>query len=697
MLFTDVEGSTRLLQELSREEYVAALTQHRRLLRETFTTHGGVEVEMQGDSFHFAFASPARAVAAAAAAQQALEDHEWTREPIRVRIGIHTGEPVEVDGLYAGLDVHRAARIMSAGHGGQVLLSRTTRDFLDESIGLRDLGEHRLKDLSAPQRMYQLLVEGLENDFPPIKTLENRPTNLPVQPTLLIGREREVKDALRLMERADVRLLTLTGPGGTGKTRLALQLAAELLDEFPDGVFFVTLAPLTNPELVIATIAQTLAVHEQAGRTVSETLGEFLAEKQLLLVLDNFEHVIEAGVEVATVIAGAPRVKAVVTSRAPIRVAAEHEYAVPSLALPDPGRLPQPKALTQYEAVALFIDRAQAVKTDFEVASSNAAAVAEICVRLDGLPLAIELAAARVRTLAPQAILQRLDQRLKLLVGGARDAPARQQTLHSTIDWSYRLLPEPEQLLFADLSVFVGGCTLEAAERVCGRDGVDIFDALSSLIENSLLRQVEGEEGESRFLMFETIREYASERLEERGQREELRRRHAEYVLGLIPSRDDFLGEHGPRLLRQMDAEQDNLRAALECLFEIGETDTALTLVEAVWRFWMIRGYLEEGRRWAEQAVSQSSNTPTKLRAAVVSVFGEFLRFQGKSEEALTAKNECLALERELGECRWSPQRCTISVRSTCRWVTSNSLAGCTKRHSFSVARPGANSASPMR
>jgi predicted ATPase len=492
----------------------------------------------------------------------------------------------------------------------------------------------------------------VRSNFPPPRTLENRPTNLPVQPTLLIGRDREVKDTLLLLVRGDVRLLTLTGPGGTGKTRLALQLAAEVVDDFPDGVFFVALAPLTDPELVLPTIAQTLAVHEQPGQTASETLADFLGQKKLLLVLDNFEQVIEAAAGVAALIAHAPRVKAVVTSRAPIHVAAEHEYAVPPLALPDPGHLPGLQVLTQYEAVALFIERAQAIKPDFEVVSGNAAAVAEICVQLDGLPLAIELAAARVRMLPPQAILQRLDQRLKLLVGGARDAPARQQTLYGAIDWSYRLLPEAEQCLFADLSVFVGGCTLEAAEKVCERDGTDVFEGLSSLIEKSLLRQAEGEDGEPRFLMLETIREYASQRLEERGEADELRRRHVEYVLTLVQSEADLMGARGPRLLRQLDAERDNLRAALEYLLASRVTEETLELVEAVWPFWLFRGYLEEGRSWAEKAVKRSSDTPSKLRSWVVSTLGEFLRFQGKFEEAIEAKNEALAVARELGEVR---------------------------------------------
>jgi predicted ATPase/class 3 adenylate cyclase len=657
MLFTDIEGSTRLLQQLGRDRYAEALDLHRRLLRAAFQRHDGYEVDCEGDAFFVAFARAADAVRAAGEAQAALAAAAWPDGlEVRVRMGIHTGEPLVAPPKYVGLDVHRAARIMDAAHGGQVLVSEAVYLLVAcedlDGASFRDLGDHRLKDLSVAQRLHQLLVPGLRSDFPTPRTLENRPTNLPVQPTVLIGRDREMKDTLRLLERGDIRLLTMTGPGGTGKTRLALQLAAEVVDDFPDGVFFVTLAPLTDPELVVTTIAQTLAVHEQPGRTVPETLADFLADKKLLLVLDNFEHVIEAGAEVAAVMARAPRVKAVVTSRAPIHIAAEHEYAVPPLALPDPGHLPQLQVLTQYEAVALFIARAQAVKPDFEVASGNAAAVAEICVRLDGLPLAIELAAARVRMVSPQAILQRLDQRLKLLVGGARDAPARQQTLHGAIDWSYRLLPEPEQRLFADLSVFVGGCTLEAAEKVCERDGVDVFEGLSSLIEKSLLRQTEGEDGESRFLMLETIREYASQQLEERGEADELRHRHAESVLTLVQSEADLMGECGPRLLRQMDAERDNLRAALDYLLATGETDAALTLVEVVWPFWLFRGYLEEGRRWVERAVSQSSDTPSKLRTWVVGLLGEFLRFQGKFEEAIEAKNEALVVARDLGEVR---------------------------------------------
>src|SRR5215471_16117420 len=492
LLFTDIEGSTRLLQQLG-ERYASTLETCRSLLRGVFLEFDGHEVDTQGDAFFIAFARASDAVAAAVEAQRALTNHSWPDGVmVRVRMGLHTGEPLRSAEGYVGLDVHYAARIMSAGHGGQVLLSHTTRDLVEQTlpsgVSLWDLGAHRLKDLQQPSHLFQLVVPGLPADFPPLKTLDSSPNNLPLQPTPFLGREKVVDAIGQLLLRDSSRLVTLTGPGGVGKTRLGLQVAAEQASHFPDGTWFVSLAPLSDPELVLPTISQTLGLPEARNQLPLEHLKSALHEKKVLLLLDNFEQVVSAATSVADLLAGCPRLKVLVTSRAGLHVRAEREYPVPALLLPDMTRLPDLLALSQYEAVALFIERAQAVNPAFQVTNANAPAVAEICVRLDGLPLALELAAARIRLFPPQALLTRLGQRLPLLVSSARDVPARQQTLRQTIQWSYDLLTSHEQRLFRRLAVFVGGCAFQAVEAVA-QEQTSALDTMTSLLDKNLLRQ----------------------------------------------------------------------------------------------------------------------------------------------------------------------------------------------------------------
>ncbi|HEV3474350.1 MAG TPA: adenylate/guanylate cyclase domain-containing protein, partial [Actinomycetota bacterium] len=599
-LFTDIEGSTRLLQRLG-DRYPELLSEHGRLLREAVSQEDGIVVSTEGDSFFVAFRSPGQAVRAATAAQRALDANDWPDgTAVRVRMGLHTGEGTRGGENYVGLDVHRAARIAAAAHGGQILISSATRSLVEntlpDGVSARDLGDHRLRDLDQSERLYQLAVRDLPSDFPPPKTLDARPNNLPTRLTRFIGRGPEIMAVEDLLE--NTRLLTLTGPGGTGKTRLSLQVASEMLPRFEDGAFFVDLSPITDPSLVATSIADAVGAKEEPGRSVGDTLQDHLRDKELLLVLDNFEQVTAATDVVQLLLNCAPRLKLLVTSRIVLHLSGEQEYPVPPLALPDPAHLPGLEALSQFEAVALFIDRARAVKPDFAVTNENAPAVAEICARLDGLPLAIELAAVRVKLLSPQSMLARLGQRLPLLTGGARDLPERQRTLRGAIEWSHDLLDDAKRSLFARLAVFQGGCTLEAAEAVCGTD-LDVLDGLASLVDESLLRRSETTDGELRFGMLETIREFAAERLAESGQQEKLRRRHAEWVMAFAEEAEpEIVGENQALWLDRTEREHDNIRAALRWANDHGEGEIALRTGASLWRFWQQRGHLREGRQW---------------------------------------------------------------------------------------------------
>jgi predicted ATPase/class 3 adenylate cyclase len=659
-LFSDVEGSTRLLERLGRERYAEALELHRRLLREAFDHHAGYEVDCEGDAFFVAFPSAGEALAAAAEAQQALAAAEWPAEgDIRVRMGLHTGEPLLVPPKYVGLDVHKAARIMAAGHGGQVLFSEATRRLL-EGVESISLGEHRLKDLLQAEPLHQLRIEGLPSEFPALKTLGNRPNNLPDQPNALIGREREVAEVAALLSRNDVRLLTLTGPGGIGKTRLALQAAAELLDQFADGVYFVALAPTRDASLVIPTIAQAVAVRERPGQPLPETLAEHLADKSLLLLLDNLEQIRPAGREVAAMLRASPTVKVLATSRAPLHVAAEHLYSVPPLTLPDPTDLPDADALRGIETIRLFIERAQAVRLDFALTAENAPVIAEVCARLDGLPLAIELAAARARVLSPQALLARLDRRLRLLTGGGDDLDERQQTLRGTIAWSFDLLSESEQFLFARLGIFVGGCRLDAAEDVCDPDrllAIEILDGTASLVEKSLLHQREDADGEPRFLMLETIREFARDRLQESGTAPAVSERHARHFLRFAEERAaEYAGPRQSQWLEWLDAEQANMRAALAYFIEHDRAEELAVLAIGLSRWWYLRGHLREGRDLLQRILEREHELPPSIRGKVLHEAVVLTHRTGDYEKAAALAERSLALAGETDDVERIPE-----------------------------------------
>jgi predicted ATPase/class 3 adenylate cyclase len=632
LLFSDIEGSTRLLRRTG-PAYPGLLERHRALLREAFERHGGHVLGAEGDGFFVAFESAGDAAAAAAEGQRALAGHDWPPgSEIRVRMGLHTGEPRLVDRNYVGLDVHHAARVMSAGHGGQVVVSAATRSLLGPGVELRDLGEHLLKDLAGPEQLYQLELVGLPAEFPPLNTLDSRFTLLPTVPNAFVGRERELAEAGELLARDDVRLVTLVGPGGTGKTRLALQLAGNVSERFAGGSAFVQLAPVRDSELVVPTVAQTLGLRDQPGESAIETLSEHLRDKQVLLVLDNFEQVLAAAPAVASLLAAAPGLKLLATSRAPLHLSGERSYRVPQLALDD--------------AVALFAERAQAAAPDFRLDDGNADTVAEICRRLDGLPLAIELAAPRVRTLSPQALLRRLDQRLPLLTGGAQDADERQQTLRGTIAWSYDLLLEHEQALFRRLAVFVGGFRLEAAAAV-GESG-DVLEDLDSLVEQSLLLRLrEDSDGEPRFWMLETIREYAREQLEGAGELESARRRHGAWFAELAECLDAeaVTGDQAAAVGRLVD-DYPNLRAALERAREDRDGELLLRFATALWPFWSTRGYVAEGRQALEDALALSGERPPRALLGLCA-----LRvFSGNSDGLLDDIQEVLHAAEELGD-----------------------------------------------
>jgi predicted ATPase/class 3 adenylate cyclase len=666
-LFSDIEGSTTLERSIGRDRYAAVLERHRVILREVWLATGGDEQGTEGDSFVVVFSEAWAAVAAGARAQLALAAEPWPEDaPVRVRMGINTGDAGRAGDSYVGLALNRTARVAAVARGGQILVTGTTRDLYEdhpvEGVTLRDLGEHRLKDLGAPVRLFQVEADGLQATFPAIRSLDAHPNNLPTQLTTFIGRDDELDAAADLL--STTRLLTLTGPGGTGKTRLSLQLAARASDDFPDGVFFVALEPIRDPMLVSARIASAVGVAESQAQTVDQALARWLSDKRLLLVLDNFEQVIAAAPIVADLLRGAPDIKVIVTSRAALRVSGEQEYPVPGLPTPpDPSAmsglerlnvsgesdLVDPVALEAYGAVRLFIERAVAVRPGFAVTNQNAPAVAAISARLQGMPLAIELAAARVKILSPEAILARLDHQLDVLAAGSRDLPARQQTLRGAIAWSYDLLDSGGRRLLDRLSIFASTWDLASAEAICGPAtdvGGDILDGLMALADQSLVKVDWTGSGEPRFRLLDTIRAFAAEQLETSGELGLVCDRHRDwYVARVDEAAGSLSGADQRRWLDQLEDEHDDIRAVLDRAVAAPDPPIAIGMAFGMWRFWQKRGHLAEARRRLEaMAATEWSRGDQRLRAKLCEALGGTCWWQGEVEPMSERYNEALTI-----------------------------------------------------
>ncbi len=668
-LFTDIEGST-VRWERESETMAAAVKRQHALLGQVIAEHGGVHFKTVGDALQAAFPTTRQALAAAIAGQRALQAEDWSAVGgLPVRMALHAGEATPDErGDYLAAPLNRLARLLATGHGGQVLVSQAVqqlaRDALPAGATLDDLGEHRLRDLLDPEHVFQVRHPDLPDRFPGLRSLDARHHNLPRQPTPFFGREREVREVVDLMQSGTIQLLTLTGPGGTGKTRLAIQVASELVDHFPDGVFLVELAPLADPGLLPAAIAGVLGLREEAGQSPRETVVTYLHDKRLLLVLDNFEHVLAAAPFVGDLLVAAPRVEMLATSRAPLRLRAERHYPVPPLALPDAGATADLDVLANSEAVRFFVERAQVVSPAFVPNAESLPIIATIVQRLDGLPLAIELAAARIRMLTPAALLARLEQRLSthaalmgrleqqlpLLADGARDAPARHRTLRAAIAWSHDLLSEEDRLLFRRLAVFTGGCTLEAAEAICSVDGdIDVLFPIESLVDHSLLRQEVMADGMPRFTMLETIREFAYDLLLASDEQSSLRQRHAEFFLDLAEEANahrfsEREGAWHDRLL----VEYPNVRAALQWFLDSHDGERLTGMAGALAGLWIVRGQHREGRSWLDWALATESSPSTRLRCLYrASVLAEE---QGDVPYSTQLAEETLDLAQRAGE-----------------------------------------------
>jgi predicted ATPase/class 3 adenylate cyclase len=663
LLFTDIEGSTHLLQQLG-NRYATVLRDCRRLLRAAFQQGNGFEVDTQGDSFFVVFERAVDAILAAIDAQRALFAARWPEQAaVRIRMGVHTGEPQPAEEGYIGLDVHCAARIMSAAHGGQVLLSQATRDLvtadLPEGVQLRDLGTYRLKDIAGPHALFQLVIPDLPADFPPVSALSSRRPlrNIPSPATSFVGRESEVAAIGDMLRRADMRLLTLIGTAGVGKTRLAVQAAAQLSTEFNDGLCFVALDQADNVGAFHQALAQALNIQEERERAPFEQVKSALRDQSLLLMLDNFEQILPASQEVADLLAACPHLKVLVTSRVMLHIQAEHLFEVMPLPLPDPARLPALAALSLNASIALFVQRAQALQPDFRLTVANAPAVASICARLDGIPLAIELAAARVRHFAPQVLLAHLEHGLAVLQGEARDAPARQQTLRGAIAWSYDLLEPVEQRAFRRLAVCVNGAAPEAARRICAEtDEEDVSAALAALVDKSMLQRQSGEKRQERYGQLQTLREYGLEQLARSGEREATRAVHASYYLAWAEEvAPQLSGAEQVYWLDRLDQEYENARSALEWFLEgdgheMERAGQALKLCIALLGFWETRGYLSEGLASLERVLARRQGVAPAIQAQALHGATLLALMQDDHARAQAFLRESQSLFRESGD-----------------------------------------------
>ena len=659
-LFTDIEGSTKLAQQYP-DAMPALLARHDGILNQAIQACNGFVFQIVGDSFSAAFHSASDALNAALEAQRLLHNEEWSPAPIKVRMGIHAGA-AQVDAVpnevrYSGYaTLALTQRIMSAGHGGQILLSQTahdlTRDKLPPQAQFIDMGERCLKDVVLPEHLYQLTVPDLPSEFPPLDTLESFNHNLPTQLTSFIGREKEVDELKKLI--AANRIVTLTGSGGAGKTRLSLQVGAECLSLFSSGVWFAELAAVTDPALVPQTLLSIFNLREDSHRTALEVLISYLRPKTVLLILDNCEHLIEACAQISEALLRAcPKLKILASSREALGISGEAPYRVPSLATPDPAHLLSLEGLLDVDSIRLFIERAVTAKPDFKLTKENASIVAQICSRLDGIPLAIELAAARVKVLSLTQIAARLDDRFRLLTGGARTALPRQQTLRALIDWSYSLLSEPEKILFRRLAVFVGGWTLEAAESVCGAEGggSEILDLLTRLIDKSLVTMQEVA-GETRYHRLETIRQYSREKFFETDEVETIRYRHlAFYVQFAEEAEKQLQGRRRVAWTHRLAAEQDNLRSAMEWGLA-RDPESALRIAASLPNFWTTGGFSAEGFRWIQQATVEymekaGEHGPPSLRAKGLSGLAYLYMSLGDNINGKRVAEQSVALFRQ--------------------------------------------------